>query len=131
MEVLLEVFRQNSISIYKVFGENDRPKLPNMFHSNSPHHTQKPSQDRKEFTDHLEAISKELRSFLKSLSDTPEFSDKKLTNSILAFEGWLIYRTVNLEDLQGEESQKGTLNLYLLNLLRRWPAGTCYGTLHK
>ncbi|KAG8975911.1 hypothetical protein FRC05_004842 [Tulasnella sp. 425] len=102
MTVLLDVFRQNSISIYKAFGENDSPEQPDIFHSNSPHRTQKPFQQLKELTDLLENISEELGNFLKSLSDIPEFSDKKLTDSILAFEGWLIYRTGNLEDFRGQ-----------------------------
>ncbi|KIO25453.1 hypothetical protein M407DRAFT_210621 [Tulasnella calospora MUT 4182] len=98
MTDILDVFRSNAVSIYTAFAESANPELPDIFQSNSPHRTLKPFQDRKQFPELLADISEELGNFLKSLSDIPEFSDKKLTDSILAFEGWLIYRTGSLED---------------------------------
>ncbi|KAG8886857.1 hypothetical protein FRC00_000620, partial [Tulasnella sp. 408] len=100
MTDILEVFRSNAISIFTAFAESDGQELPDIFQSNSPHRPRKSFQERKQFPDLLADISEELGDFLKSLSDIPEFSDKKLTDSILAFEGWLIYRTGSLEDFQ-------------------------------
>ncbi|KAG8929538.1 hypothetical protein FRC01_004188 [Tulasnella sp. 417] len=99
---ILDVFRLNAISIYTAFAESDSPELPDIFQSNSPQRTRKHSQNPKQFPELLADISEQLGNFLKSLSDIPEFSDKKLTDSILAFEGWLIYRTGSLEDFHGQ-----------------------------
>ncbi|KAG9049963.1 hypothetical protein FS837_008313 [Tulasnella sp. UAMH 9824] len=116
MTDILEVFRSNAISIFTAFAESDGQELPDIFRSNSPHQHRKSFQDRKEFPDLLADISEELGDFLKSLSDIPEFSDKKLTDSILAFEGWLIYRTGSLEDFHGQ-SQTHAMERYENSLM--------------
>ncbi|KIO23691.1 hypothetical protein M407DRAFT_26893 [Tulasnella calospora MUT 4182] len=116
MTDILEVFRSNAMSIYNGFAESASPELPDIFQSNSPHRTQKSSQDQKPFPELLADISEELGNFLKSLSDIPEFSDKKLTDSILAFEGWLIYRTGSLEDIQ-DQSQTRAMERYENSLM--------------
>ncbi|KIO23672.1 hypothetical protein M407DRAFT_26874 [Tulasnella calospora MUT 4182] len=58
------------------------------------------SQYIREFPELLKELSEELREFLDSLRDIPEFSDTRLSDSIAAFEGWLVYRARGLEDFQ-------------------------------
>ncbi|KAG8918741.1 hypothetical protein FRC01_001681, partial [Tulasnella sp. 417] len=105
INLICGVFRSSAVEIYQNFGENENSEVPEdlRFHSQKQFRNESKERYLLEFPALLQDISKELAEFLDSLQDIPEFelSDKHLTDTILAFEGWLVYRANGLEDFSG------------------------------
>ncbi|KAG8924739.1 hypothetical protein FRC01_011106, partial [Tulasnella sp. 417] len=98
MAEILEVFRSNAAFIYNEFRGKESPELPNILRDHGHHHTK--SRENRGFPELLKALSGELKKFLNHLRDIPEFSDNRLSESIVGFEGWLVYRARGLDDFQ-------------------------------
>ncbi|KIO23681.1 hypothetical protein M407DRAFT_26884 [Tulasnella calospora MUT 4182] len=105
MAQICEAFRSSAAAIYKSFGEKEYSEVPEAlrFHSRKQFGNESMELYLREFPTLLQDISKELAEFLDSLQDIPEFelSDKHLMDTILGFEGWLMYRATGLEDFCG------------------------------
>lgn len=99
-----DVFFANAASIYVAFGEKPRSELPQVLRVHSPATSGRQAGSMKDFPDLLEGFASELREFLASLRDIPEFSDKGLTDSLEAFATWLDYRANGLQDFSSKSS---------------------------
>lgn len=98
MTEIRDVFFANAASIYVAFGEKRASKVPQDLRVYAPAHFGREAKSMKEFPDLLKGLASELREFLDSLRDIPEFSDKVLTDHIDAFAAWLDYRANGLQD---------------------------------
>ncbi|KAG8914410.1 hypothetical protein FRC00_013865 [Tulasnella sp. 408] len=74
------------------------------------------SQFKREIPELFKELSDDLDEVLDSLIDIPEFTDKRLPDSIRAFRGWLEYRADGLEDFK-EDLQKPAMKLYTHGLM--------------
>ncbi|KAG9049961.1 hypothetical protein FS837_008311 [Tulasnella sp. UAMH 9824] len=98
MTEIQDVFYANAAEIYVAFGEKPGSELPQRLRGYSPAKAGRHAGSMKDFPDLLTGFASELREFLNSLCDIPEFSDKALTDSIEVFAVWLDYRATGLED---------------------------------
>ncbi|KAF6743642.1 hypothetical protein DFP72DRAFT_1020164 [Ephemerocybe angulata] len=58
--------------------------------------------DPEDFPDHLEALAKDVKTFLNCLNEFPEFTDEGVNQSILSFEGDLMYWSSCLREYTGQ-----------------------------
>ncbi|KAG9009637.1 hypothetical protein FRB90_008228 [Tulasnella sp. 427] len=104
MADIQNAFRLNSCSIYKTYGDKSvDQELPDIFEDMPSAELEPPATPQK-FHKLFYRVSEELDDFMKSLSDIPEFSDKKLSDSILAFETWLMYRAHDLREFRSPDT---------------------------
>lgn len=105
MARIREAFRSSAATIYKGFGEKEHSEVPEAlrFHSKKQFGNESMERYLRDFPTLLQDMAGELAEFLDSLQDIPEFelSDKNLTDTILAFERWLMYRADGLVDFRG------------------------------
>ncbi|KAG8929533.1 hypothetical protein FRC01_004183 [Tulasnella sp. 417] len=113
---IFEVFRSYSASIYLMFGEKTICETPDVFRPHLLDHSGSTADLKRDILDLLKELSDGLDEFLDSLRDIPEFTDKRLTNSIVAFQGWLEYRAEGLEDFKGD-LQVPAVKLYVQGLM--------------
>lgn len=90
---ILEVFRSNAASIYREYAKKGDHELPQSL--------EEAKSRKRSFPELLTALSVELEKFLKHLRNIPEFSDSRLSEAILNFGGWLVYRARGLHEFQG------------------------------
>ncbi|KAG8919710.1 hypothetical protein FRC00_010995, partial [Tulasnella sp. 408] len=98
---IFEVFRSDSESIYRMFREKTHCEIPDIFRPRSPDHHGATADPQQGILELFNELSDDLEEFLNSLLDIPEFTDKRLTDSIGAFQGWLEYRAGGLQDFKG------------------------------
>ncbi|KAG8929539.1 hypothetical protein FRC01_004189 [Tulasnella sp. 417] len=116
MTEIQDVFFANAAAIYVAFGEKPESELHPKLRSYSPAKSGRQAGDMKDFPDYLTGFASELRQFLNSLYDIPEFSDKALTDSIEGFAAWLDYRANGLQDF-GDTLSTSALKRYTNGLM--------------
>ncbi|KAG9049964.1 hypothetical protein FS837_008314 [Tulasnella sp. UAMH 9824] len=116
MTEIRDVFFANAASIYVAFGEKRASKVPQELRVYAPAHFAREAKSMKEFPDLLKGLASELREFLDSLRDIPEFSDKVLTDHLDAFAAWLDYRANGLQDF-GANLKTPALKRYTNSLM--------------
>ncbi|KIO23682.1 hypothetical protein M407DRAFT_9328 [Tulasnella calospora MUT 4182] len=98
---IFEVFRSDSESIYLMFGEKTHCEIPDALRPHLSGHPGAMAKFKREIPELLKELSDDLDEVLDSLLEIPEFTDKRLPDSICAFQGWLEYRADGLEDFKG------------------------------
>lgn len=80
--------------------------------------------DPEDFPDHLEALAKDVKTFLNCLNEFPEFTDEGVNQSIRSFEGDLRYWSSCLREYTGECQLEFTISGRLICLQGqfRYPA---------
>ncbi|KAG9009636.1 hypothetical protein FRB90_008227 [Tulasnella sp. 427] len=101
MKDIRDVFYANASTLYEAFGETHDSDLPRSFRKYAPEKYDRQNDSRGNFPTLLRGLAGELREFLDSLRDIPEFSDKALPESLEAFASWLDYRANGLQDFGG------------------------------
>ncbi|KAG9049969.1 hypothetical protein FS837_008319 [Tulasnella sp. UAMH 9824] len=113
---LFDAFRSDSESIYRMFGEKPHYEIPDVFRPRSLDYLGPTVDQQQGILELFEELSDDLEEFLNSLLDIPEFTDKRLTDSIGAFQGWLEYRAGGLEDFK-EDLHTPAVKLYAQSLM--------------
>ncbi|KAG8917598.1 hypothetical protein FRC01_002349, partial [Tulasnella sp. 417] len=116
MTEIQDVFYANAAAIYVAFGEKPGSELPLRLRRYSPAKSGRQAGSVKDFPDLLTGFASELREFLYSLCDIPEFSDKALTDSIEGLATWLEYRANGLQDF-GTKLKTPALKRYTNGLM--------------
>ncbi|KAG8987437.1 hypothetical protein FRB90_003346 [Tulasnella sp. 427] len=98
MREIGDIFYANASFIYDTFGESRRSELPQNFKTYAPDNVDRDPGSVGDFPNLLRGLASELREFLDSLRDIPEFSDKALPESLEMFASWLEYRAGGLEE---------------------------------
>lgn len=94
MNGVLDAFRSNSAEIWRVFAaRTESDEIPSDLEGSSA-----PAMSLLPKT--MSRLSEGLNAFLDGLRDIPEFADKRLTDALVEFRDWLIYRAEVLESRQ-------------------------------
>lgn len=104
MAEIQDRFSANAAAIYVAFRENLTSELPEDLRVRSPVNFGRQGGSMESFPDLLQDLASEVREFMHSLRDIPEFSDKGLTESLDAFAAWMDYRANGLQDFGGKPS---------------------------
>ncbi|KAG8955144.1 hypothetical protein FRC04_009602 [Tulasnella sp. 424] len=116
MAEIQDRFSANAAAIYVAFRENLTSELPEDLRVRSPVNFGRQGGSMESFPDLLQDLASEVREFMHSLRDIPEFSDKGLTESLDAFAAWMDYRANGLQDF-GAELETPALYRYTNGLM--------------